>query len=168
VLDNSFVPFVAALLGDKNVDPGLLCFEISESVALVNFTETQKILKQLSALGCSGSLDDFGSGFSSLNYLRELTLQYLKIDGSLIRNMSKNRIDAAMVEGVNKVGQVMNLHTIAELVENEITVRLLRKMGVDYAQGYHCGKPFPMSDIYFREIAGNNSQIINSPAKLTL
>ncbi|MCK5917804.1 MAG: EAL domain-containing protein [Cocleimonas sp.] len=155
VLDNSFVAFVEALLYDKKVDPSLLCFEISESVALANFAETQKTLKQLSELGCSGSLDDFGSGFSSLNYLRELTLKYLKIDGSFIHNMSKNRIDAAMVEGVNKVGQVMNLHTIAELVENEITVKLLQKMGVDYAQGYHCGKPFPMSNIY----SGNN----NSP-----
>ena len=159
VLDNSFVPFVGALLDDKKVDPSLLCFEISESVALANFAETQKILKQLSELGCSGSLDDFGSGFSSLNYLRDLTLKYLKIDGSFIRNMSKNRIDAAMVEGVNKVGQVMNLQTIAELVENEITVKLLQKMGVDYAQGYHCGKPFPMSNIYSHNTVDKNKKM---------
>ncbi len=164
VLDNSFVPFVEALLDDKKVDPGLLCFEISESVALANFAATQKILKQLSELGCSGSLDDFGSGFSSLNYLRDLTLQYLKIDGSFIRNMSKNRIDAAMVEGVNKVGQVMNLQTIAELVENEITVKLLQKMGVDYAQGYHCGKPFPMSNIYSHHLASNAPELLLNEA----
>ena len=148
VLDTSFVSFVSVLLSDKKVNPNLLCFEISESVALANFAQTQVILQKLSELGCSGSLDDFGSGFSSLNYLRDLTLEYLKIDGSFIRNMSKNRIDAAMVDGVNKVGQVMNLRTIAELVENEITVKLLQKMGVDYAQGYHCGKPFPMAEIY--------------------
>jgi Amt family ammonium transporter len=148
VLDTSFISFVSVLLSDKKVDPSLLCFEISESVALANFAQTQVTLQNLSELGCSGSLDDFGSGFSSLNYLRDLTLQYLKIDGSFIRNMSKNRIDAAMVDGVNKVGQVMNLRTIAELVENEITVKLLQKMGVDYAQGYHCGKPFPMNEIY--------------------
>ena len=148
VLDSSFGDFVKVLLDDNNVDPNLLCFEISESVALANFAETQTLLKVLSDLGCSGSLDDFGSGFSSLNYLRDLTLKYLKIDGSFIRNMSKNRIDAAMVDGVNKVGQVMNLRTVAELVENEITIQLLQKMGVDYAQGYHCGKPFPMSNIY--------------------
>jgi Amt family ammonium transporter len=152
VLDTSVVPFVSVLLSDKNVDPSLLCFEISESVALANFSQTQTILQNLSELGCSGSLDDFGSGFSSLNYLRDLTLQYLKIDGSFIRNMSKNRIDAAMVEGVNKVGQVMNLRTIAELVENEITVKLLKKMGVDYAQGYHCGKPFPMNEVYSQSL----------------
>ncbi len=148
VLDTNFVSFVKALLEDQKVAPELLCFEISESVALANFSETQTMLKQLSDLGCRGSLDDFGSGFTSLRYLRELTLHYLKIDGSFIRNMSKNRIDAAMVDGVNKVGQVMNLRTIAELVENEITVKLLQKMGVDYAQGYHCGKPFPMSEIH--------------------
>ncbi len=168
VLDNSFVPFVEALLDDKKVDPALLCFEISESVALANFAETQRILKQLSELGCSGSLDDFGSGFSSLNYLRDLTLQYLKIDGSFIRNMSKNRIDAAMVEGVNKVGQVMNLQTIAELVENEITVKLLQKMGVDYAQGYHCGKPFPMSNIYSYNTVDKKRKAIKTPSDLAL
>ena len=147
VLDASFISFVSTLLDDKAVDPSNLCFEISESVALANFSETQGMLKKLSGLGCSGSLDDFGSGFSSLSYLRDLSLQYLKIDGTFIRNMSKNRIDAAMVDGVNKVGQVMNLRTVAELVENEITVKLLQKMGVNYAQGYHCGKPFPIEDI---------------------
>ena len=157
VLDTSFVPFVKALLDDKQVASELLCFEISESVALANFSETQIILKKLSELGCSGSLDDFGSGFSSLSYLRDLTLQYLKIDGSFIRNMSKNRIDAAMVDGVNKVGQVMNLRTIAEVVENDITIKLLQKMGVDYAQGYHCGKPFPMSQIYEKNSLAGSS-----------
>ncbi|HIO92019.1 MAG TPA: EAL domain-containing protein [Leucothrix mucor] len=150
VLDADFIPFLITLIEDKKIDPAILCFEISESVALANFSETQTILKKLSKLGCSGSLDDFGSGFSSLNYLRDLSLQYLKIDGSFIRNMSKNRIDAAMVDGVNKVGQVMNLRTVAELVENEITVKLLQKMGVNYAQGYHCGKPFPIESIYAR------------------
>ncbi len=163
VLDSSFVSFVKALLEDQNVAAELLCFEISESIALANFAETQTTLKKLSELGCSGSLDDFGSGFSSLSYLRDLTLQYLKIDGSFIRNMSKNRIDAAMVDGVNKVGQVMNLRTIAELVENEITVKLLQKMGVDYAQGYHCGKPFPMSNIYTNQpLSDHNHAILES------
>lgn len=148
VLDTNFVAFVETLLKDNDIDPSFLCFEISESVALANFSETQTLLKDLADLGCSGSLDDFGSGFSSLSYLRDLSLKYLKIDGSFIRNMSKNRIDAAMVDGVNRVGQVMKLRTIAELVENEITVKLLQKMGVDYAQGYYCGKPFPISNVY--------------------
>ena len=162
VQDTSFVPFVEALLEDQQVAPELLCFEISESVALANFSATQTILKKLSELGCSGSLDDFGSGFSSLNYLRDLTLQYLKIDGSFIRNMSKNRIDAAMVDGVNKVGQVMNLRTIAEVVENDITVKLLQKMGVDYAQGYHCGKPFPMDNIYAENTMSGSAVLVDN------
>jgi Amt family ammonium transporter len=164
VLDTSFVSFVETLLEDQQVAPELLCFEISESVALANFAETQTTLKKLSELGCSGSLDDFGSGFSSLNYLRDLTLQYLKIDGSFIRNMSKNRIDAAMVDGVNKVGQVMNLRTIAEVVENDITIKLLQKMGVDYAQGYHCGKPFPMNNIYTKNPVSGSSVLIKNRA----
>ena len=86
-----------------------------------------------------------------MSYLRDLPVSYLKIDGTFIRNMSKNRVDAAMVDAVNKVGQVMNLSTIAESVENDITKQLLKRMGVNYAQGYHCGKPIEFEQINLAE-----------------
>ncbi|PWQ99104.1 sensor domain-containing protein [Leucothrix pacifica] len=148
VNDETFVSFVKAVLEDRNVPASFLCFEISESIVLANFMRSQVLLDELIELGACGSLDDFGSGISSLSYLRDLPVSYLKIDGGFIRNMSKNRVDAAMVDAVNKVGQVMNLATIAESVETDITKQLLKRMGVDYAQGYHCGKPVAFENIY--------------------
>lgn len=148
VNDETFVSFVKAVLEDRKVPASFLCFEISESIVLANFMRSQVLLDELIELGACGSLDDFGSGISSLSYLRDLPVSYLKIDGGFIRNMSKNRIDAAMVDAVNKVGQVMKLATIAESVETDITKQLLKRMGVDYAQGYHCGKPVAFEDIY--------------------
>ena len=148
VNDETFVDYVRVVLEDHNVPASFLCFEISESIVLANFMRSQTLLDDLVALGACGSLDDFGSGISSLSYLRDLPVSYLKIDGGFIRSMSKNRIDAAMVDAVNRVGQVMKLATIAESVETDITKQLLKRMGVDYAQGYHCGKPVAFESIY--------------------
>lgn len=147
VNDEEFISFVSRMLSEYNVPASILCFEISESIVLANFMRSQVLLNELVDIGASGSLDDFGSGISSLSYLRDLPVSYLKIDGTFIRNMSKNRVDAAMVDAVNKVGQVMNLSTIAESVENDITKQLLKRMGVNYAQGYHCGKPIEFEQI---------------------
>jgi Amt family ammonium transporter len=151
VSDDSFVEYLQAVLKDNNVPASMLCFEVSESVVLANFMKAQALFNNLVEIGASGSLDDFGSGISSLSYLRDLPVSYLKIDGAFIRSMSKNRIDAAMVDAVNKVGQVMKLKTIAESVEDDITKQLLKRMGVDYAQGYHCGKPIAFESIYLSE-----------------
>lgn len=151
VNDEGFIDFVNRMLNEYNVPASILCFEISESIVLANFMRSQTLLNELVDIGASGSLDDFGSGISSLSYLRDLPVSYLKIDGTFIRNMSKNRVDAAMVDAVNKVGQVMNLSTIAESVENDITKQLLKRMGVNYAQGYHCGKPIEFEHMNLAE-----------------
>lgn len=151
VNDEEFIGFLSRMLKECRVSASILCFEISESIVLANFMRAQILLNELVDIGASGSLDDFGSGISSLSYLRDLPVTYLKIDGSFIRNMSKNRVDAAMVDAVNKVGQVMNLSTIAESVENDITKQLLKRMGVNYAQGYHCGKPIAFDQMHLAE-----------------
>ncbi|RVU83951.1 EAL domain-containing protein [Leucothrix sargassi] len=151
VSDDAFLDYLKAVLADNNVPASMLCFEVSESIVLANFMKSQILFNGLVEMGASGSLDNFGSGISSLSYLRDLPVSYLKIDGGFIRTMSKNRIDAAMVDAVNKVGQVMNLKTIAECVEDDITKQLLKRMGVDYAQGYHCGKPLMFENIYLPE-----------------
>jgi len=151
VNDDGFAQYVKAVLEDRNVPASFLCFEISEPIVLANFMRAQSLLNELVELGACGSLDDFGSSISSLSYLRDLPVNYLKIDGGFIRNMSKNRIDAAMVDAVNKVGQVMNFATIAESVETDITKQLLKRMGVNYAQGYHCGKPVAFENVYLAQ-----------------
>ena len=135
-----------------------MCFEVSESAVVSNFTQARKFLVKLAALGCSNSLDDFGSGLSALNYIRDLPIHYLKIDGVLVcdidvnekidgvfvRNIEKNQIDAAMIHSLNHMSKVMNLKTVAEFVEDEHTAVLLRRLGVNYAQGYYCGHPLPL------------------------
>jgi Amt family ammonium transporter len=124
-----------------------LCFEISESVAIANFVETKRLMKALDQLGVGLVLDDFGSGFSSLSYIRDLPLRYLKIDGNFVHNLVSSPVDAAMIKAVHEVGQVMNLYTIAELVEDGETLDQLRSIGINFAQGFYCGKPYPLLEL---------------------
>lgn len=144
VQDARLFPYVEEQIKQFGIDPGMICFEISESVAISNFVHAKRVMNALHSLGCHLVLDDFGSGFSSLSYLRELPLSYLKIDGNFVHNLVSSPVDAAMVKAVHEVGQVMNLLTIAELVEDGETLQRLRKIGVDFAQGYYCGRPIPL------------------------
>lgn len=155
VQDPDLFKFISEEIKKYNVNPALLCFEIAESVAIANFVQTKRLMKSLHDLGCYLVLDDFGSGFSSLNYVRDLPLSYLKIDGNFVHNLVSNPVDAAMIKAVHEVGQVMNLLTIAELVEDAETLECLRKIGVDFAQGYYCGKPFPFKHLCAPESVGN-------------
>lgn len=153
--------FIHAEIIKHKVNPALLCFEIAESVAIANFVQTKRLMKALHALGCHLVLDDFGSGFSSLNYVRDLPLSYLKIDGNFVHNLVSNPVDAAMIKAVHEVGQVMNLLTIAELVEDAETLERLRGIGVDFAQGYYCGKPFP-----FKHLCAHGVELPQSVSKI--
>ncbi len=101
-------------------------------------------------LGCCFSLDDFGSGLSSFAYLKNLPVDYLKIDGGFIRGIVDNPVDCAMVESINHIGHVMEIKTIAEFVENDEIYRCIKALGVDYAQGYNIAKPEPLSDLLKR------------------
>ena len=147
VQDPDLFNFIQEEVNRYQANPALICFEIAESVAISNFVQTKRLMKALHALGCHLVLDDFGSGFSALNYVRDLPLSYLKIDGNFVHNLVSNPVDAAMIKAVHDVGQVMNLLTIAELVEDSETLERLRGIGVDFAQGYHCGKPFPFKHL---------------------
>ena len=100
---------------------------------------------QLKALGCRFSLDDFGSGFSSFGYLKALPFDYLKIDGVFVRDIASNAINRAMVKAINEVGHVMGLKTVAEYVENDATLAVIRELGIDYAQGYAVGHLRPLT-----------------------
>ncbi len=159
VQDPEFFGFVEQQIKRLGVSSGMICFEISESVAISNFVHTKRIMNALHGLGCHLVLDDFGSGFSSLNYLRELPLSYLKIDGNFVHNLVSNAVDAAMVKAVHEVGQVMNLLTIAELVEDAETLQHLRQIGVDFAQGYYCGRPVPLA-----QLCQSNKELLQTAA----
>lgn len=123
------------------VPPGGICFEITETSAIANLTQAVVLMDKLKDLGCRFSLDDFGSGMSSFSYLKRLPVDYLKIDGGFVKDMMDDPIDQAMVEAINSIGHVMNIKTIAEFVENDAILDALRRIGVDYAQGYGIEKP---------------------------
>lgn len=119
-----------------NVPPQMICFEITETSVVHNLSQASEFIRALKKLGCQFALDDFGSGLSSFAYLKNLPVDYLKIDGSFVRDMVNNRINDAMVAAINNIGHVMGILTIAEFVENKAIQERLRELGVDYAQGY--------------------------------
>lgn len=150
--DDSFMEYIEEQLKEDQIPPQLICFEITETVAIANFTRAVQFIQRLKALGCRFALDDFGSGFSSFGYLKHMPVDYLKIDGAFVRNMVNNSFDLAMVRSINEMGHLMGLKTIAEFVENENIFNMLKMIGVDYAQGYWVANPKPLTDIEYGSI----------------
>jgi diguanylate cyclase (GGDEF)-like protein len=141
--DERFLEFVGAQFELHGVRQDTICFEITETAAIANLEKASHFIQQLSALGCKFSLDDFGVGMSSFQYLKHLPVDFVKIDGGFVKNMLNDPIDRAMVDAINKIGHVMGKHTIAEFVENDGILVQLRAIGVDFAQGYGVAMPKP-------------------------
>lgn len=141
LLNEDLLDYVTALLKKGDIPPDKICFEITETAAIANLSDAVRFFEALRALGCRFALDDFGSGMSSYAYLKTLPVDFLKIDGVFIRDIAKDPINRAMVQSINEIGQVMGKKTIAEFVEDEEILRVLRQIGVDYAQGYGIGRP---------------------------
>jgi len=145
--EEGFLDFIKEEFERYAISPGQICFEVTETVAVTNLAQAAVFIEELKALGCLFALDDFGSGLSSFGYLKNLPVDYLKIDGQFVRDMVDDPIDAAMVCSINQIGQVMGMKTIAEFVENNAILERLREIGVDYAQGYGLAVPGPLEDI---------------------
>ncbi|TCT13847.1 PAS domain S-box-containing protein/diguanylate cyclase (GGDEF)-like protein [Natranaerovirga pectinivora] len=145
--NESIVDFIISELEKYDISPEKICFEITETIALSNFNIANDFINKLRRLGCKFALDDFGSGLTSFEYLKYLPIDYLKIDGSFIKNINNNPIDYAMVDSINQIAHLLNIETVAEFVENEKIVECLNKIGIDYAQGYHIGKPMVLSEV---------------------
>ncbi|VAW51977.1 diguanylate cyclase/phosphodiesterase (GGDEF & EAL domains) with PAS/PAC sensor(s) [hydrothermal vent metagenome] len=144
--DVSLLQYILQEKEENNISLENVCFEITETVAISNLSKATIFINELKNYGCQFSLDDFGSGLSSFSYLKNLPVNYLKIDGSFVKNISSDVIDRTMVESIQQVGKVMGLKTIAEHVEDESILTVLEEIGVDYAQGYHLGKPESISE----------------------
>lgn len=127
------------------IDPARLIFEITETAAIADVNEARRFIATLKEIGCRFALDDFGVGFSSFYYLKHLPVDFLKIDGSFIRNLPRDTVDQHLVKAMVEVARGLGKRTIAEFVEEEETLLLLREYGVDYAQGYYVGRPEPIS-----------------------
>ncbi len=138
---SSFLDFICDKMDKYDVPPEVLCFEITETSAVSNFVNSNQFIQKLRAKGCSFALDDFGSGLSSFAYLKHLPVDYIKIDGTFIKNIVNNRLDYVMVSSINDIAHSMGMKTIGEYVENEEIYNCLKEIGIDYAQGYWLGKP---------------------------
>lgn len=142
--DKKFLQFLRTEISRNSIDPKRLIFEITETAAVRNLDMAVNFIRELRAMGCSFSLDDFGAGFTSFRYLKEMAVDYIKIDGSFIRKLAENKHDRLFVKAIADVAKGMGVKTVAEFVENKETVEIIREYGIDYAQGYYIGKPSPV------------------------
>ena len=145
--DEKFLDFIERQFNINKIPHSAICFEITETAAITNLTEAIRFIHTLKAEGCKFSLDDFGSGLSSFTYLKNLPVDYLKIDGAFVKDMETDPLDRAMVESINHIGHVMGLKTIAEYVESEVILNHLKQIGVDYVQGNWLIEPRPLSSL---------------------
>ena len=145
--DKDFLNFIKEQFTVYSLSPSRFCFEITETTAIVNLSAAKGFISTLKEMGCCFSLDDFGSGLSSFEYLRNLSVDFLKIDGAFVKNLVNDQVDKAMVQSINQVGHVMGIKTIAEFAENEKIIHILQGIGIDFAQGYGVSKPVEFTSV---------------------
>lgn len=158
--DKDLLEFILESVEKTNIKPGFLCIEITETAAIANMAHAISFIHSLQDVGILFSLDDFGSGLSSFGYLKQLPVDFLKIDGSFVKDMVGDPIDASMVAAINEIGHRMDKKTIAEFVEDENIMIALKELGVDYAQGYHIHKPEPLENILDGLVKKNISRVV--------
>jgi diguanylate cyclase (GGDEF)-like protein len=141
--DDRLLPYISEQFERFDIPPTAICFEITETTAIANMTVAMDLIARLKELGCQFALDDFGSGMASFGYLKNLAVDYIKIDGSFVTDFLHDPVDRAMVESINHIGHVMGIQTIAEHVADPAVLQALRDAGVDFAQGYVIGYPEP-------------------------
>ncbi|HOF85673.1 MAG TPA: EAL domain-containing protein [Treponemataceae bacterium] len=146
LVDENIVSFILNKATEYAIPPGMFCIELTESSAILNLASASSLITGLKEKGFSFALDDFGSGFSSFSYLKNLPVDFVKIDGSFIRNMDRDPVDYTMVQAVSSMSRILGLKTIGEFAENDTIIRMLGEIGVDYAQGYGIARPKPFED----------------------
>jgi diguanylate cyclase (GGDEF)-like protein len=141
--DSVVIDFIADSVRNSGIDPTALTFEVTETEAIVNVDRARVLSRRLSSLGCQFALDDFGAGFGSFYYLKHLPFDVVKIDGDFIKSLPASRTDQLTVQAIVTIARGLKKQTVAEFVGDDRTVAILREFGVDFAQGYHIGKPAP-------------------------
>jgi EAL domain-containing protein (putative c-di-GMP-specific phosphodiesterase class I) len=145
--DESLLPYVKEQLALHRLPPDIFCFEITETAAISNFSVAIDLIRELHAMGCRFALDDFGSGLSSFAYLKNLPVDYLKIDGSFVRDLRDDLFNRTLVSNINEIGHLLGKQTVAECAEDAETIAILADLGVDYAQGFGVARPQPLEEI---------------------
>jgi diguanylate cyclase (GGDEF)-like protein/PAS domain S-box-containing protein len=145
--DDSFLGFVQHEFARSSIPPERVCFEIMETAVIHHFPEALRFITEMKGQGCRFALDDFGRGFSSFTYLKQLPVDFLKIDGNFVLNIATDRVDRAMVEALNQVGHIMDIEIIAEWAESDAALVELEALGVDYVQGFAVGAPLPVEAV---------------------
>jgi diguanylate cyclase (GGDEF)-like protein/PAS domain S-box-containing protein len=165
--DGGFLNYLKRQFTEYAIPYHTICFEITETAAVANLERAKTLIEELRGLGCSFALDDFGTGLSSYSYLKILPVDYLKIDGSFVRNMTKDPVDYAMVDSINQIGHILGLRTIAEWAENLDTLTQLRALNVDFAQGYGVGDMISVEDFHLPIVTPPPSTLPNEPHRFT-
>ena len=142
-MDPELLTLLNDLLKSTKIRAEKLVFELTETAALADFSAACEMMNTIRSLGCKFALDDFGVGFSSFYYLKQLPVDYIKIDGSFIKDLPENELDQILVKAISNIAKGFSIKTIAEFVEDGKTLQLLRDYGVDMAQGYHIGRASP-------------------------
>lgn len=155
--DPALLDFIRRELASHEISGNLVCFEITETAAIVSLGESRELMTQLKQCGCAFSLDDFGSGMSSFTYLRTLPIDFLKIDGAFVRDMTHDPVDHTIVQSINNIGRGMGLKIVAEYVENQAIVEALEKLEVHYAQGNWIEPPRPLDELVGEIVAARRN-----------
>jgi EAL domain-containing protein (putative c-di-GMP-specific phosphodiesterase class I) len=145
--DTRFVEFLLSELSAAPVPEGALCFEITETAAIANLGTVVRFMQTLREQGCRFSLDDFGTGLSSLTYLKNLPVDYVKIDGQFIRNVTRDLADQSVVDAIARMAKAFDIQTIAERVESKEVFERLGEIGITFAQGYFVAVPKPITEL---------------------
>lgn len=153
VADESLADFIVQQFDKTLVKPEQICFEITETAFNDTLTSASQLIERLRTLGCLFALDDFGSGYATFSMLKNLNVDFIKIDGAVVQDICDDAIDYAMVDSINSMAHILGIKTIAECADSEATIQTLKILGVDYAQGFYLGKPVPLD-----EIAGVDTQ----------
>jgi EAL domain-containing protein (putative c-di-GMP-specific phosphodiesterase class I) len=145
--DDGFADFVVKSIGESGLDPDLFCFELTENATVAHLPRAQALMYRLRRLGCGVALDDFGTGLSSLSCIRQLPITMLKIDGSFIRDVIKDKRAETMVRAIAELARSMSIVTVAEYCETEAISNHVAALGVDYGQGFAIGRPITLAEL---------------------
>jgi diguanylate cyclase (GGDEF)-like protein/PAS domain S-box-containing protein len=160
--NSDFASFVLSEIETAGVSASTLCFEITETAAVANLYNAQNFIRTLKGIGCRFALDDFGSGLSSFAYLKNLEVDFLKINGTFVRDIATEHVDREMVRAISGIATMMGKRTVAQFVESEDTLKLLRQLGVEFAQGFHLGHPRPLDELAVLAVLAEPQSLLTS------